>query len=79
MNTNIKRTNGAKPFQTNVSNINLKRNIRKFLNSKIAGGGLYGLTISDSSFVDELVEVVNLSLKRKKWEKPFEEEELNPF
>jgi len=39
----------------------LKSNITKYLDSKCTAGGLYGLTISNESFVDDLIKVIALT------------------
>lgn len=45
----------------------LKRNLQNYLDSKVTAGGLYGLTISDESFVDGLVDIIKLSGQNKKF------------
>jgi hypothetical protein len=42
----------------------LKSNIEKYLNSK-STGGLYGLTIRNDGFLDELIEVIKMSENNK--------------
>ncbi len=48
----------------------LKENLEKYLNSKVTAGGLYGLTISNDSFIPDMIKVIKLSEENKDWNPP---------
>lgn len=46
-----------------------KNNLDEYFLSKLHAGGLYGLTIRDENFIPDLLKVIKLGLKNKKFKR----------